>query len=424
MIPKVSAIYNKNNHDFLKVFSFDILSKLFMGLSAIIIIRILTPIEYAQFVRFSTLSNFLLGVFGSGMALSFVRYASEQISRKNREVVLSLYILSSIFIFSVFMITSLFIPFISLGFNASVTVVSCSIIYGFLLSMIRLNQSYYQVQEAFSKSGIVDNMKNIIIFLLLLSSFILLDISIYLIIGFYLFAGIITLIVSFQKIYYPQKNERKKIKLTLLTKMFRESYWLIIYGVILNLFNQMDIFMLSSLADDHDVAVYGVAFRYYALLLTLLPSIQAVLRVRTSKKEYIDNKNIRYEFTIKWIKKTSKVAIPFCLFVIVVSEFLFPVLNGNGYNDAILVFQILTLGVGMSYIFAPNVNIVMSSKKYKELCFFACISLFINTFGNLIFIPLYGTTAAAVSTIISQAILNVLSTLLVLVDSRKDYKNG
>ncbi len=201
--------------------------------------------------------------------------------------------------------------------------------------------------------------------------------------------------------------------------MLGDSFWIVIYLILLNLFNQMDIVMLSNMLKDEDVAMYGIAFKYYSLLLTLLPSIKAVLRVRTSKKEYVDSREHRKDFTMLWLKKTGILVVPACFLIILTSGIFMPIINGHQYDASINAFRILMIGVGISYVFASNVGIMMAANKHKTLCVLALVALIFNTITNWIFIPIWGINAAAATTVISHAILNVSATFFILFDKGK-----
>jgi O-antigen/teichoic acid export membrane protein len=95
-----------------------------------------------------------------------------------------------------------------------------------------------------------------------------------------------------------------------------------------------------------------------------------------------------------------------------------PILNTTEYNSAIPLFNILMIGVGISYITAPNVGVMMASRKHKLMCFFAFIAFLINLAGNYFFIPVYGALAASVTTVVSQTFLNISCTLAIILQSK------
>ena len=243
----IKKIFKKMPHDFLQVFSFDILSKFFMGVISIVIIRNLAASEYAQYIKFTTLSNFILGVFGTGIALSFVRYSAEMISRKEENKVINLHVLSLMVLLLVFITSLITIPLLSKVYATTVLVILLALIHGFILSINKLNQFYYQAKEAYVKSGILDSLRNVILCSLLIIMFLIdKNVDAKQILFSYLACGIITLVIGLRLIYGNVRclkiAHTKDFKL-----MLKESFWLIIYSSIISLFNQMDVVMLSNL---------------------------------------------------------------------------------------------------------------------------------------------------------------------------------
>lgn len=412
---------NKIPKDFSNVFIFDVIAKVFLAIISIILIRFFSTQEYADYTKFSTLSNFIVGIFGTGIALSFVRFSAEKISREKNADISGLYALSSITFIIIFTFSFIFVNFLKDLYDTSLIVVVIALIYGFAMSLNRLNQFYYQAKEMYIKAGIVSNLRNFILFILIISCLIYArNIYLSLVMGMFLVSAILSFLIGSFNIYINLPSNIIKNNLQDFKSMLSDSGWLILYTALLNLFNQMDVLMLSNLAEERDVALYGVAFRYYSILLTLLPSIQSVLRVRTAKKEFIDNSSVRYSFTYNWIKRSYKIVIIGCISLILGSKFYMNILNGVEYADSIPIYNVLVIGVALSYLFAPNVSIMMSGKRYRTMCVLAFISFVLNVSGNYILIPIISGIGAAISTIISQGFLNITCTIIVILDARKE----
>ncbi|MNO77787.1 Polysaccharide biosynthesis protein [compost metagenome] len=412
----IKKITNKIPKDFFNVFAFDILSKAFMIVITILLIRMMPPSEYAQLVQFTALSGFICGIFGEGISLSFIRYSTEQYSRTGKSST-GLHMVSSILIILLSFLSILLVPILAGIYNTSSTVVIFASFYGFILSLINMNQGYFQSREMYVKSGITNNLRNVflLVFLLILLFFIgKADGQQVFII--YVVCGILAFFFGIYSIYKGVTFTQILSDLDNLKSMLHDSIGIIIYLIILNVINQIDVVMISHLMSVNDVAIYGIAFKYYSLLLTLLPSIKAVLRVRTSKKEYIDDFAQRRDFTLAWLKKTWIFVVPFSLIVIFASDIFMPILNGNQYDNAIGTFKILAIGVGISYMFASNTSIMMAAKKYKTLCGLAVVALSIDILLTWLLIPVWGINGAAIGTITAHTFINVSVTFFILFD--------
>lgn len=411
-------LQNRKGGAYIIVLIFDIISKLLMAVATIVIVRLLSIDEYAIYTKFHSISVLSTTIIGTGLALAYVRFAAEKVSR-GQDNSFGLFKLCSLLVCLATIISFIAIPIINKSFNTTFFISIISLIYGGVLALNKMNQSYFQVDERFSTSGIITNIKNItlclgVAVLPIFFSNITATQTIY--------ATIISAIIAYLIGYiYISKNSTTQTfssDKSLLRALFKESWWLIIYSLLVCLFDQGCVIIMSHIASIEDIAIYGVASKYYALMLTFLSSLMTVLRIRTSNQSMVDSKDNRKAFVINWIKRVWWIAGAVCLCTILVSRPVLTLLNGNEYIDAVPVFNILVIGVFIGYIFAPNVAVMMSAKRYKELCALALISFIINCVICVTLIPKCGAIGAAVAVVISNAFLNIVSTLIIYYDKK------
>ena len=408
----------KTLSDFLNVIVFDIFSKAFSVLTTFFLIRILSTENYSLYAKFSSISSLLFGILGSGICLSFVRFfvykKSENNSNCNYLYYSSFSIISALFLLSIG-----FIPLFSVAYKAPTFTIFLALLYGMVLSYNQLFQSYFQANNLYFKSGIVSLLKTLVIFLFVLLLGVILKISN---LDLILFCVILVTIASYflsRLLFRKHFSIERRIRPDVLKEMLLECFWLILYRLILTSFEQMDVFMITLKMDDYSLSCYSVAYKYYSLLLTLLSSIQAVLRVKTSHNEIVKSISLQKKVTKKWIMISLPISICVVAIGFFVSPFLIPFLNSNKYPESITVFRILLIGCGLSYVTAPNMGVMMATGKHKLLCFIATISLVTNIIGNHFLIPIYGINGAAFITILSQFILNFSVTCYILFRKEK-----
>lgn len=407
--------------DYFIVLLFDVFAKILMVAATIFIIRILTTKEYAIYIKFQSISSIMFSILGGGLAIAFVRFATEKISRGNHNIY-GLFISCNLLIVGLTILLFSLFPLLNNVYGVA-TYTSClALAYGGLLSLNKMNESYFQTKEQFRKSGVASNIKNVTLCISVVFVYLALrSISAEHIMLVTLFSSLVAFGIGFIWIRKNSSAHKSESEMSqgILFELIRESGWLIVYFVLVSLFDQGCIIIMSNIASDMDVAVYGVAAKYYMLMLTFLTSISTVLRIKTSKKEIVDDPNARIEFTKNWIKKVWKLAAGVCLLAILSAKFIFPILNGPDYNAAIPVFKILTVGVFISYIFAPNVSVMMAAKLHKLLCVLALISFGINCIICYALIPIWGAKAAAIAVVMSNAVLNGSSTFIILKSKHK-----
>lgn len=403
-------------NDYLIVYFFDIIAKCFSAIISILIIRALTVEDYAEYTMFFSVSSLLSGVLGNGMGLAYTTYAVE-IRETQEDADGYLFKELSNKLFVLYPIVSLLCYFIIGNFvkGTKITILF-GVIYGMLLAMNQINTVFFQARKRYFVAGLIANIRSVILSVLL---FVVINISrensikeIYLL---YIFTICIALIISYARIYKIIKRNSSTNVRGMLFDMLRDSFWTIMYMLVVSAFSQLDVFMIEYYRTAEEVAFYGVAYKYYALVISVLPAIQVVLRVNCSNKDMLDCK-VRKGKILDWIKKSWIIGGILLACGTVGAHVCFPIVNGEGYNESIYTFDILLVGAVLSYLTAPCVSIMVATKKQKVLFVLAVIALMFNFIGNNIFIPRSGIMAAAVVTVLSFFILNGGSALYLLLE--------
>ena len=420
----LEKIKSKLKSDFMKVYFFDMVAKVFTLAISIIIIRCLSQADYAQYTLFTSIGSFISGVLGSGMGLAYTRYAVMLHEKKDHaDGLLYKNLRGKLLILSGCVLAISIIAYVLLKDLSYVYVFG--IAYGLTLALYQLNVVFYQARERFSMGGIVSNVKNILVAVVLFVIFISpIDTQLLPTLLIYLIAIISSWLVTTFLINKTLKIENlayDNATASLYFKdMVKDSIWIILYMFMLSAFNQLDVMLLNQMRTAEDVANYGVAYKYYANVLSLLPALQVVLRVRNSKKEVVENSGLQRQSVVQWLRKSSPLAGALFVLGVIAAYIALPILNGVEYNAAIITFDILLVGACLSYMTAPNVSIMISAGKQKTLFFLSIGSFLINLVGNLIFIPVYGANAAACTTILAHFFLNGGSTMILLLTKEEN----
>nr|WP_279326130.1 oligosaccharide flippase family protein [Bacillus sp. FJAT-47783] len=407
----------------LTVLTFDLISKMLSILITVILIRSLTKMDYAYFTFLQAVATLFVGIVASGLVASYIRFDTEQISRissdNNKLYVLNFKLITYVYIFLI-VIALIFKDLLMTSMSNDESYYSFilfGIILAYTMSICRLNIGYYQTRDKFKESGKLLNLNNVTIMLLITMLILLGTVNIYTVSIVYIVGFLSIAIVGTLKIYKKKPLNKGKHFIDL-KEYYHSSFWLIFYYVMIGIFSKLDVFMITNFLGHGDIANYGVANKYYLLMLTLLPSIKAVLMVRTSKIDMIDNLESQKKFTLQWIFKSAPFILIFSTIVFLLSDKVLPILNGEIYNDSIIPFKIFVVGMAFSYIFAPNVDVLRSMKKYKALAVLGLLACVMNFVLNLYFIPIYGINGAALTTILSQIFINISSTVLVVINTR------
>jgi O-antigen/teichoic acid export membrane protein len=351
-------------------------------------------------------------IVGNGVNMALVRFSAEHISRSNEKPV-ELYVISFIFQLILYLILAIAMLLLSdqvsnilFGQKAFASSLRYGLIAGAGYLISQAGRGVYNAEEKFGSYIKALWLRQSLFFLIIAVLFLLKELNFHRAAQVVIFveltvAGIITFhIFRDVNIIRVIKGFRKQS--STIKEFISSTKWLIAYFFILTTFQRLDIFMLSHFSSEKELANYGVAFRYYSISLLALSSIHAVLLPRFSRVDMLDSVN-QNQFIFKWLKATVWLIIPIAI-VDIFGKSLFVWINGTQYEKAFYIFTILSIGVWLSLMFSPLVNVLMARKAFKFLCISAIGTFVFNFIGNYFFISLWGGFGAAFVIILSQNI--------------------
>ncbi len=408
-----------------RVYGGDILSKCLALGTLLLLIRGLSINDYAAYTAFWTIMSLVPGLIGSGINMALVRFSAEYLSKTNKRP-FGLYIIGCLFQLVLYILSCLILFSISdkisgllFGQKDFGYALQYGLIAGLGLLLTQVGRSIYQAEERFGIYIKTLWLRQILAFVAIsflflmkqlnfqhaAQSMIIVNLAVGSIVGFHIFKDL-----NLRRLVVSSGEQLDIIK-----SFLSSTRWLIVYFFTLTAFQRLDVFMLSHLSTERELANYGIAFRYYSLALLLLGSIHAVLLPQFSKIEMQDAAKQR-QFALKWLKIVVWIIIP----ITIIDAFgkpLFIWVNGVQYEKAFYIFVVFSIGVWLSLMFSPLVNVLMSRKAFKFLFLLSLCALILNFTGNYLLIPLWGGVGAAVVTIFSH---NFLIQGLILIKVLRD----
>lgn len=178
------------------------------------------------------------------------------------------------------------------------------------------------------------------------------------------------------------------------------SAWITLSQISNTLLSQVDIFMLSSMANPQEVARFAAGQRlpiFYPLIITAMVS---VLMPKVSSMKSKDE-------VIFYIKKTLKVtpilALIFGLLPFF-SEKPIVFLLGEKYQNAVIIFQIISIHYCLSFIFTPLSLVYYQMGKVKTLAYLNIFQLVVSCILNYFLIPIYYSEGAAITNLVIRLV--------------------
>ncbi len=402
-----SLIFSKSGKNILIVYSADMLAVVIGFGIVVILIRTLSKSDFGLYTNFMAVMIFIAGTIAglnrvttisAAEYISIHKKAPSHIHGRN-------FILQALFLFLILIIVapnSANLSVLLFGSNLYSKAILLGVIGAAGFALMEMVRTIFQASEEFKKYGILNLLAQFAVFVGILilwkikalnfRNTVILWITILPIL-----AGTLLIFLR-ERITLFLKAERVK-------ELLKGGGWLVAYFLFLSLFKRLDIFMLSRFRGVEEVAVYGVAFTYYSLILLLLRSIHAVFLPKFSKMDYRD-RELQNKFIDKWVKLALLTIIPAGILALSARPLMI-FLNGPVYLDSVFPFQLFCVGIVLSLIFNPIANILMARKEYFFFAIVGLVVLFINLVGNYLFIPFYGVVGATVVTIVSFAIVNI-----------------
>lgn len=409
-----------------KVYGGDILSKAFGVVTTVLLIRGLSVSDYAAYTAFVTMLGLFPALVASGINQALVRFAAEEFSRTSRRPY-AIYLAAmamQIVLYAVLCAVVLTVgePVIRLFFGAKPygMPLRLGLAAGLGALITSSCRSVYQAEERFGSYVRALWLRQALVLLLVTALLVTRSLDFRhagtaLVIVELAVAGVLIAHV-FHDFGWESWRRAFDVSRDLVDTFFRSAGMLILYCLLLTTFENLDIFMLSHLADETELANYGVAGRYYAMALLLLVSIHAVLLPRFSKADMQDAGKQR-EFTRRWLKMTGWLIVPMMVFVFAAKP-LFLFVNGAGYERAYNMAAIFAVGIWLSLTFSPLSNVLKARRSFGFLTGMAVVALAVNFFGNRLLIPYWGGVGAASVTVLSHGLVNVASGIRVFRSTR------
>lgn len=191
---------------------------------------------------------------------------------------------------------------------------------------------------------------------------------------------------------------------------FRPILLLFVMLLAQTIFNSSDQTMLGLMKGDFEVGIYSTAVKISNVISQIVTSLLWVLLPRLST--YFENND--YENINRLLNKVFGIfltlGVPLAVGTICLSRNIVLILSGKEYVAASDTLRILMLSFIFDLYggaFLGNM-VLLPSKREKTFMFICCVATGVNFILNLIFIPIWGANAAALTTAIATFLMAVL----------------
>ena len=387
-------------------------------LITLIIGRSLGPSGFGEFTKIFVFVGYFYIIADFGLNSIFVKEAQSYTRDKEKSVnnlfkaILTLRVVIAFFLVLIAIMVAFFLPYnseASTGFSplvktgimiASLTIITQALFTtanGFFQKKLRYD---FSAIAAISGSIVMVLATAIIYFT---TRSLLLFVSIYILGGLtYVAASFFLISKKFDYKFFAGFDLTKSKALLL-------SAWPIGLALILNLlYFRADIFILASFRSSAEVGLFALGYQFFEAALAVPIFFTNALYPLLSEafaKNIEEFKKIVRNWALYLV--AFSIILTICLLLI---SFLIPLIFDSRFEDSKTTLQILALGMPFFFLSALFWHVLIIYNKQKLLIYVYAAGAIFNLTVNLIFIPIYGYRAAAITTVISEAFIMLLLT--------------
>jgi len=405
------------------IFLFGTVFSLLIGLvTRVIVVRYLSKPDYGVLTLALTIFGIVQAVASFGIPLAMVRQFSYYSGKGDEEraratVKIALYLIIALgliwsvllFLFSGFLAETFRMPDLSWVLRLISFSIPFALLNGYLVSL-------YQAFEN-AKAKVIFND-------FLLGFFRFLFVVLVILAGLSFFGVVLAYvaippILAFVLFFLYSLKDLSKFKEVLRFKYVKEllsfSAPLALQSILGMIITWIDVLMLGYFLTAKDVAVYGAAKPIANTLTVVLGAVNFLYLPLVSQlfgKNKMKEIKRTYAIITKWI---TAITLPIFLVTFLFSRGVIWVLYGARYLDASPVLSILALTFFLHVAFGPNgiTLVIFGENKFVTLA--TTIAALINVILNILLIPLFGVTGAAVATLVTYSISNAAYNVKLLI---------
>lgn len=402
---------------FTLTFTSDLLTKLLSAATVVVLIRGLTVSAYAYTTLFLTLAQFAGAAAGGGVRTRYLREEAESLSRgrlPERDGRFLASLVKGVLLVCAIGVCGLpIVRVLNLGakFGAGSGLILYSVAFAAGYGTTELAIAHHQARQRFAMAAVLSLIRAaaLLVAAVMISfthqSVQLLSIS-------FLAAMVLVGVATAAPIVHGALD-RRAISIRIL-QFEREEGWLSLYYLAAAGFAYVDVFVASAILDQGQVATLGAALRYLTIILAAVPSLGAILRVRTAQMDMIDSPAAQRRMILRWLRMGL---VPVGLIVAVVAVLApwgLPILSGGRYPESVPVFQIFLIIAASSYLSAPAVSVLMAQRSYATLAWIFVIGLMVNLIGDVVVARTFGVIGIAVVSTLTYVALDTVMTVAAL----------
>lgn len=204
-----------------------------------------------------------------------------------------------------------------------------------------------------------------------------------------------------------------QIRFNHLWQSLQMAYPFAIFGVLWILYYQLDLLMLQSLATSEETGLYGAAYRIIEIF-SALPRVIFYVALTRFAQCYAKEPERLSEEIYKSTRLLLVVMLPVLLGAELFQTSIIQMLYGEAFTGAIAPLAILLPSLAVKMFGTLIISLLQATKQENYLPPLLLSTVVVNVLANAILIPNLGALGAAIATLLSEIMLVITGSILVI----------
>lgn len=211
--------------------------------------------------------------------------------------------------------------------------------------------------------------------------------------------------------FLPIKRLKTK-KLHNYNALFALSFPMLFSAAFIFISNWTDVFMLGAMVSKAEVGIYNAAYKVATIALVIINAINAVLAPKIATLYSQNNLDGIKREVQKATKIITYLSVPIIVLIIILRK-QFLSIFGAEFVQGEYALIIIAIGLLFNAMSGSVGQILNMTKHQHQLKKFTIISVIINIVLNYILIKNFGIIGAAIASLVSNVVLNVLCVIFI-----------
>ncbi len=218
------------------------------------------------------------------------------------------------------------------------------------------------------------------------------------------------ILVAFLLLYSYQKNKTQKLGYSskIAKRLLKNCIPFILANIMVVIYGQIDRIMIKQIMNStREVGLYSAAITICGLISLIPSAILESGRPIIAEAKKVSDEKFRLRFR-QILAMIIWVCVLYSIFITFFSKIIIYLMYGNEYSSANVCLKIAVWYTSFSYMgSARNFWLICEDKK-KYVFIFSCLGAVCNVVMNITFIPIWGINGAAIATLITQILANLI----------------